>query len=76
MFQQNPSTCGPTSIADVLHSEGRQADPDSVMEGSGAFQIFGILPGGLTNPAERNPSSKSFHFLLRIETYQGVTPTS
>lgn len=48
MFQQNPSTCGPTSIADVLHSEGRRADPDSVMEGSGVFQIFGILPGGLT----------------------------
>ena len=48
MFQRNPSTCGPTSIADVLHSEGRRADPDSVMEGSGVWQIFGILPGGLT----------------------------
>jgi hypothetical protein len=48
VFQRNPSTCGPTSIADVLRSEGRPADPDAVMNGSGVFQIFGVLPGGLT----------------------------
>jgi hypothetical protein len=48
VFQANPSTCGPTSIADVLRSEGRPADPDAVMKGSGVFQIFGVLPGGLT----------------------------
>ena len=27
LFQQNPSICGPTSIADVLRSEGVSADP-------------------------------------------------
>ena len=48
LFQRNPSACGPTTIADVLRSEGRPTDPDAVMEGSGVFQIFGILPGGLT----------------------------
>ena len=48
VFQQNQSTCGPTSIADVLHSEGRPADPVSVMKGSSVFQIFGFLPNGLT----------------------------
>ena len=48
LFQRNPSTCGPTSIADLLRSEGRQADPDAVLNGSGAFEIFGFLPRGLT----------------------------
>lgn len=48
LFQSNPSVCGPTSIADLLHSEGRAADPKSVMNGSGVWEIFGILPGGLT----------------------------
>jgi hypothetical protein len=48
LFQSNPSVCGPTSIADILRSEGRPADPSSVMNGSGLWQIFGILPGGLT----------------------------
>jgi hypothetical protein len=73
MFQQNPSTCGPTSIADVLHSEGRQADPDSVMEGSGVFQIFGILPGGLTldqeaEILERKAASLSKSFAISRST--------
>ena len=48
LFQQNPSTCGPTSIADVLRSEGRPADPSSVLNGSGVLKIFGFLPVGLT----------------------------
>ena len=48
LFQSNPSVCGPTSIADILRSEGRAADPSSVMNGSGIWQIFGVLPGGLT----------------------------
>jgi hypothetical protein len=29
----------------------------------------------IPNPAERNPNSKSFNFLRRIEPYQRVTPT-
>jgi hypothetical protein len=48
LFQSNPSVCGPTSIADILRSEGRPADPSSVMNGSGIWQIFGVLPEGLT----------------------------
>jgi hypothetical protein len=48
MYQSNPSICGPTSIADVLHSEGRPGDPGTVLQGAGIFSIFGILPGGLT----------------------------
>jgi len=48
LFQSNPSVCGPTSIADILRSEGRPADPSSVMNGSGIWQIFRVLPGGLT----------------------------
>ncbi len=48
LFQQNPSFCGPTSIADLLRSEGRPADPNSVLDGSGIRQVAGILPGGLT----------------------------
>ena len=48
LFQLNQSTCGPTSIADLLRSEGRPADPTSVLKGSGVLQIFGFLPGGLT----------------------------
>src|SRR5271166_656469 len=37
-----------TGIADVLRSEGRPADPSSVLNGSGVLQIFWILLGGLT----------------------------
>ncbi len=48
MYQRNPSACGPTSIADLLHSEGRDVTPAQVLEGSGIRTIFGILPGGLT----------------------------
>jgi hypothetical protein len=53
-FQQNQSICGPTSIADVLRSEGLPGDPASVMAGSGIFQIFGYLPNGLTLDQEAN----------------------
>ena len=48
LFQQNPSVCGPTSVADVLRSEGVPADPAAVLNRSGALQVFGILPFGLT----------------------------
>ena len=48
LFQQNPSVCGPTSVADVLRSEGVAADPAAVLNRSGALQVFGILPFGLT----------------------------
>src|ERR1700692_891538 len=48
LFQQNPSVCGPTSIADVMRSEGRAADPSAILNASGVFQVFGFLPNGLT----------------------------
>jgi hypothetical protein len=48
LFQQNPSVCGPTSVADVLRSEGVAADPAAVLNRSGALTVFGILPFGLT----------------------------
>jgi Phytochelatin synthase len=48
LFQQNPSVCGPTSVADVLRSEGVAADPAAVLNRSGSLTVFGILPFGLT----------------------------
>jgi hypothetical protein len=48
LFQQNPSVCGPTSVADVLRSEGVAAEPAAVLNRSGALTVFGILPFGLT----------------------------
>jgi Phytochelatin synthase len=59
LFQQNPSTCGPTSIADLLRSEGRPADPSSVLNGSGVLVIFGLLPGGLTLDQEAKILTRS-----------------
>ena len=48
VYQRNPSVCGPTSIADLLRSLGRQATPAAVLAGSGIPSYFGLLPGGLT----------------------------
>jgi hypothetical protein len=48
LFQQNPSVCGPTSIADVMRSEGVAADPAAILGRSHGLQIFGFLPFGLT----------------------------
>jgi hypothetical protein len=48
LFQENPSICGPTSIADVLRSEGQSADPDTVLNHSGKWHVFGVVPFGLT----------------------------
>ena len=47
-FQDNASVCGPTSIADVLTSEGKPADPKAVLAGSGVPNYLGYLPSGLT----------------------------
>ncbi len=47
-FQRNPSVCGPTSIADLLRSEGRRASPEQVLDGTGITSYFGILPNGMT----------------------------
>ena len=48
LSQQNPSVCGPTSIADVLRSEGVAADPAAVLSHAESFALFGFLPFGLT----------------------------
>ena len=48
-LQSNPSFCGPASLVNVMRSRGqtreRQAD---LMGGSGIFNIFGLIPGGLS----------------------------
>ena len=47
-YQDNPSYCGPTSIADLLHSTGRRIDQHQVIDGTKYEPTFGILLGGLT----------------------------
>ena len=47
-FQQNGSVCGPTSLADVLHSLKQPGNQDSVLQGSGFSTVMGYLPEGLT----------------------------
>lgn len=64
-FQDNASFCGPTSIADVLRSEGKPIDPKSVLAGSGIDTYFGYLPSGLTLDQEAA--------LLRARTGRPVT---
>lgn len=48
LWQSNPSACGPTAVANVLHSTGAlEATADSVAEfGAGCFK--GVCFGGLT----------------------------
>jgi hypothetical protein len=62
--QPDPSTCGPTSVADVLRSQGASATPQSVLRGSGVRSYFGIIPGGLTLDEEAR--------LVRLNTGQPV----
>ncbi len=47
-YQDNPSYCGPTSAADVLHSMGRRIDQHQVINGTRFEPALGILLGGLT----------------------------
>lgn len=47
LSQRNPSSCGPTSVANVLQSEGASTSPDDVAShGQGCFA--GFCFGGLT----------------------------
>ena len=48
LSQANPSVCGPTSVADVLRSEGVASDPAAVLSHAEGFAILGFLPFGLT----------------------------
>lgn len=47
-YQANPSVCGPTSIANLLQSAGGSEKQGEVLRHSGLFNIFGLLPGGVT----------------------------
>lgn len=47
-YQRNQSVCGPTSVADVLHSLGDASSQERVLAGSPKRTWFGYLLGGLT----------------------------
>ena len=47
-FQRNGSVCGPTSLADVLHSLKKPGNQESVLQDSGFSTVMGYLPEGLT----------------------------
>ncbi|HWX79836.1 MAG TPA: phytochelatin synthase family protein [Steroidobacteraceae bacterium] len=47
-YQRNPSVCGPTSLANVLHSLGQPGDQEKVLQGTGLTTVLGILPQGVT----------------------------
>jgi hypothetical protein len=47
-YQRNPSVCGPTSLADVLHSLGQPGDQEKILQGTGLTTVLGILPQGVT----------------------------
>jgi hypothetical protein len=47
-FQRNASVCGPTSIANVLHSLHRPGDQATILEGTGISTVLGYLPDGVT----------------------------
>lgn len=64
-YQSNPSFCGPTSAANVLHSQKVQATQQSVLRNTEITPIFGLLPLGLTLDQEAA--------LLRASTGQAVT---
>ena len=47
-YQHNPSVCGPTSAADLLHSLGRSDSQTDVMARGGITSVFGYVIPGLT----------------------------
>ena len=47
-YQRNGSVCGPTSVANVLHSMQRPGDQASVLKASGLTTVMGYLPQGIT----------------------------
>ncbi|TCP64297.1 phytochelatin synthase family protein [Sphingomonas sp. PP-CE-1G-424] len=46
-FQGNQSFCGPTSLANVMHSLGNTSSQRAVIAGSRYDPWFGVLPGGM-----------------------------
>lgn len=47
-FQNNPSFCGPASVANLLRSIGVPLDQHAVIQGSPYEPWFGVLIGGMT----------------------------
>jgi len=47
-FQRNGSVCGPTSLANVLHSLKQPGNQESVLQGTNFSTVLGYLPEGLT----------------------------
>jgi hypothetical protein len=47
-FQRNPSVCGPTSLANVLHSLKMPGTQESILQGTNFTTVLGYLPEGLT----------------------------
>jgi hypothetical protein len=48
VYQNNPSFCGPASVANVLRSLGVEATQEGLVERSQFRRVFGLLIGGLT----------------------------
>jgi hypothetical protein len=64
-YQANPSFCGPTSAANLLHSLGLKATQVSVLRGTNIRAVRGELPEGMTLDQEAA--------LLRTSTHRPVT---
>jgi hypothetical protein len=47
-FQRNASVCGPTSIANVLHSLHTPGNQEAILQGTGISTVLGYLPSGVT----------------------------
>jgi hypothetical protein len=58
-YQHNPSVCGPTSAADVLHSMGRRDSQTDVMTRAGVASVFGYVIPGLTLDQEASVLRKT-----------------
>jgi hypothetical protein len=58
-YQHNPSVCGPTSAADVLHSLGRRDSQTDVMTRAGVASVFGYVIPGLTLDQEASVLRKT-----------------
>jgi hypothetical protein len=57
-FQHNQSFCGPTSVADVMHSLGQARAQEQVLTNSPYRAWFGYLLGGLTLDQEADLLTK------------------
>jgi hypothetical protein len=47
-YQRNGSFCGPTSVANVLHSFNRPGTQENVLQGTNFTTVLGYLPEGIT----------------------------